>query len=57
MSIEIADKFIEDDKKNGTAPYNTGWWVMMYGIREKNTITFRDQSQVTLNEDCDWVKI
>ena len=57
MSIAIADKFIEDDKKNGTAPFNTQWWVMMYGIREKNTIIFKDQSRVTLNEESDWVKI
>ena len=55
--MNLADKFLEDDKKNGTAPYNTQWWIMMYGIRQKNTIIFNDQSKVELNNNCDWVKL
>lgn len=52
--MNIAKQFINS---NFSAPYNTSWWIMMYGNRVKDTIYFKDGSSTFLNEDADWVEL
>jgi hypothetical protein len=54
----LADKFIEKEKANLGSPYFVENFMLLNGGERKNdTVTFKDNSKVTLDKNVNWIKI
>jgi hypothetical protein len=54
----IADKFIIAENKDKGSPYFTEHFMLVNGgKRKKDTITFKDNSSISLDANCNYKKL